>query len=135
MLKAFLSHSSKQKGYVEVVAKILGKTNIIFDKWTFEEGGKTIEEILQGLSETEVFVYFISNEALNSKWVTTEIDKAYEYLRDGKIKKLYPIIIDENIKYDDPRIPEWIQESYNLKYISKPTKAAERIKQKLKTLA
>ena len=98
MLKAFLSHSSKQKGYVEVVAKGLGKSNIIFDKWTFEEGNKTIDEIFQGLSETDLFVLFISNEALESEWVKMEIGKAYEMLKGGNIKRLYPIIIDENIK-------------------------------------
>ena len=135
MLKAFLSHSSKQSGYIEVVAKGLGKSNIIFDKWTFEEGNKTIDEIFQGLSETDLFVLFISNEALESEWVKMEIGKAYEMLKGGTIKRLYPIIIDENIKYDDKRIPTWIQESYNLKYVSKPTKAAERIRQILKTLS
>lgn len=135
MLKAFLSHSSKQKGYVEIVAKNLGKSNIIFDKWTFEEGNKTIDEIFQGLSETGVFVLFISNEALENEWVKTEIEKAYELIKAGNIKQLYPIIIDENIKYDDKRIPQWIQENYNLKYVSKPTKASERVKQILKTLS
>ena len=135
MLKAFLSHSSKQEGYVEIVAKHLGKSNIIFDKWTFEEGNKTIDDIFQGLSETEVFVLFISNEALESEWVKTEIEKAYELIKSGNIKQLYPIIIDENIKYDDKRIPQWIQENYNLKYVSKPTKASERVKQILKTLS
>src|SRR4030042_2308859 len=135
MLKAYLSHSSKQKGYVEIVAKQLGKSNIVFDKWTFEEGNKTIDEIFQGLSETGVFVLFISNEALESKWVKTEIEKAYELIKTGNIKRFYPIIIDDKIKYDDNRIPQWIQENYNLKYVSKPTKSCERIKQILKTLS
>jgi len=135
MLKAFLSYSSKQKGYVELVAKHLGKSIIIFDKWTFEEGNKTVDEIFQGLSETDLFVLFLSNEALESEWIKTEIGKAYELLKERNIKRLYPIIIDENIKYDDKRIPAWIQENYNLKYVSKPTKAAERIKQILKTLS
>ncbi len=135
MLKSFLSYSNKQKGYVEIVAKHLGKSNIIFDKWNFEEGNKTIDEIFQGLSETGVFVLFISNEALESKWVKTEIEKAYELIKAGNIKRLYPIIIDENIKYDDKRIPQWIQENYNLKYVSKPTKASERVKQILKTFS
>ena len=135
MLKAFLSHSSKQKDYVEIVADKLGKSNIIYDKWTFEEGNKTINEIFQGLSETEIFVLFISEEALESDWVKKEIGKAHSLLKGGNIKRLYPIIIDEKIKFDDGRIPEWIQENYNLRYVSKPIKASERIKQILKTLS
>lgn len=106
MLKVFLSYSSKQKNYVEIVAKNLGKSNIIFDKWTFEEGNKTIDEIFQGLSETGVFVLFISNEALESEWIKKEIENAYTLIKAGNIKRLYPIIIDNIIKYDDSRIPE-----------------------------
>ncbi len=135
MLKAFLSYSSKQRGYTEIVAKNLGKSNIVFDIWTFEEGNKTIDEIFQGLSETGVFVLFLSNEALESEWVKTEIENTYKMIKEGNIKRLCPIIIDENIKYDDKRIPQWIQENYNLKYVSKPTKASERIKQILRTLS
>ena len=135
MLKAFLSHSSKQKGYVEIVAEQLGKSNIVFDKWTFEEGNRTIDEIFQGLKETEVFVLFISDEALDSPWVKSEILKAQTLFNDGNIKKLYPIIIDDSINYNDSRIPAWIQDHYNLKYVSKPTKAAERIKQLLKIIS
>ncbi len=56
-------------------------------------------------------------------------------IKEGNIKRLCPIIIDENIKYDDKRIPQWIQENYHLKYVSRPTKASERIKQILKTLS
>ncbi|MCG2721768.1 MAG: TIR domain-containing protein, partial [Thermodesulfovibrionales bacterium] len=98
-------------------------------------GNKTIDEIFQGLAETGVFVLFISDEALESKWVKTEIEKAYELIKKGNVKRFYPIIIDNKIKYDDNRIPKWIQENYNLKYVSKPTKSCERIKQILKTLS
>ena len=135
MSKAFLSYSSKQAWYVEIVARNLGKSKIIFDKWTFEEGNKTIDEIFQGLSETSIFVFFISNDSLDSPWVRQEIDKAYELIESGNHIRLFPLIIDSNIKYDDNRIPKWIQETYNLKYVSKPTKASERIKQTLKNIS
>ncbi len=134
MLRAFLSHSSKQKGYVDVVARHLGASRLVYDTLTFEEGNKTFDEILHGLSETSLFVLFISEEALQSTWVTSEIEKAHELISAGNIRRLYPIIIDHHIRYDDDRIPAWIRDNYNLKYVSKPTKAAERIGQILKTL-
>lgn len=41
MIKAFLSHSSKDKEhYVRNVANWLGKENIIYDEFTFEKGEK-----------------------------------------------------------------------------------------------
>lgn len=64
MLKAFLSHSSKQKGYVEIVAKHLGKSNIIFDEWTFEEGNKTIDEIFLGYQKPVSLFYLYQMKLL-----------------------------------------------------------------------
>lgn len=131
MNKVFLSHSSKQKGYVEVIANKLGKNNIIYDKYSFDAGEITLDEIYKGIDQSGIFVFFISEESLNSEWVKKEIIKAEEYITDGKIKKFLPIIIDQNIKYDSELIPDWIKESYNLKYFSKPNKVYDLIKQSL----
>ena len=65
-MKVFLSHSSKQKSYVEQVANILGKENIIYDSWTFEEGNKSLEEIYKGIEKSGIFTFFISKDSLNS---------------------------------------------------------------------
>lgn len=134
MPKVFLSHSSKDKGYVEVIANRLGKDNIVFDAMTFEEGNRAIDEIFAGLEQSDIFVFFISSTALESDWVKMEIFNAKDKLDRKKLKVIYPIIIDKEIKYIDNRIPEWIKE-YNLRYVSKPSKAAERIHQKLKIVS
>ncbi len=128
MARTFLSHSSKQKWYVKIVAEKLGEENIIFDEWTFEPGERTLDEIFKTLDISDIFCLFISEDALESKWVMQEINKAQQLVTDSKIKIFYPIIIDTNIKHDDSRIPNWIKENYNLRYIAKPSKAAERIK-------
>ncbi|MES2765126.1 MAG: toll/interleukin-1 receptor domain-containing protein, partial [Bacteroidota bacterium] len=129
MSQVFLSHSSKQKGYVEFIANKLGKFNIVYDAWTFESGNKTLDEIYRGIDSSGLFVYFISNETLNSPWVEKEINRAEEYLKNGKIKRFLPILIDPNVKHTDTRIPQWIKDEYNLKFISKPTKSYDLIKQ------
>jgi hypothetical protein len=129
MTKAFLSHSSKQKGFVEVIAGKLGKANVVYDKWTFESGNKTLDEIYNGLNDSGIFVYFISNEALESDWVKREINQAEEYLKMGKLRRFLPFLIDDKIKHTDPRIPDWIKDEYNIRYISKPTKCYDLIKQ------
>jgi len=135
MPKAFLSHSSKQKGYVDVVANQLSKNNIGYDRFNFEIGGRTLDEIYRELESSDIFVLFLSDEALESRWIKDEIVKAEQLFKDGQIKKLLPIIIDNNTDYKDNRIQNWIQENYNLQYVSRPTKAVERIKQNLRLLS
>jgi hypothetical protein len=136
LAKAFLSHSSiDKKSYVEIVARQLGYDNCIYDELTFEEGMKSIEEIEKRLSRTDIFAIFLSDSALNSKWVKLELEKAHELLNNGDIKRIFPLIIDNNIDYYDKRIPHWMRKEYNLKYVSKPTIATRRIKQRLREIS
>ena len=131
-MKAFLSHSSKQKFYVEQVAKILKKENIFYDSWTFEEGSKTIEEIYSQIEKSGLFVLFISKESLESDWVKQEIFLAENLIRNNSNIKFLPIIIDNNLTYKHEGIPEWMR-PYNIKLIQKPSRAAFIIKEKIST--
>ena len=130
MFKIFLSHSSKDKGYVEIVAKKLQKYNLVYDSWTFDAGEKTIDEIYRSIEETGLFVLFISESSLQSAWVQREIFKAKSYIENGKIKRFYPVIISKTVNYDHEDIPTWIKEEYNLHYISKPVLCSRKIEQK-----
>ena len=135
MIKAFLSHSSKdKKSYVDIVANWLGKNDIVYDSVTFEHGEETLNEILKDLNQTELFVIFISNNSLESNWVQKEITEAKSKYDDGKIQKIFPIIIDNEITYHDERIPDWLR-TYNLKPIRRAKVAARRIQQKLRELS
>lgn len=131
MNKVFLSHSSHQKGFVSIIANKLGKNNIVFDEYTFEAAEITLDEIYKGIDQTGIFVFFISKESLSSEWVKKEILKAEEYLKNGKLKKFLPVIIDPTINHKNEDIPNWIKDNYNLKYFSKPTKVYDLIKQAL----
>lgn len=134
MIKAFLSHSSADKEkFVRIVAdKLKNKMSIHYDEYTFEAGNRTIDEIIIGLEKTDLFVFFISENSLESEWVKKEILIATNNF-EVNTKQFYPIIIDKNIKYHDERIPDWIKE-YNLKYVAKPTIVAKRIEQKLREI-
>lgn len=136
MIRAFLSHSSKDKGrYVRELANQLGKENIVYDEFTFEEGEKTLDEILEGLDKSQLFVLLISDSSLVSEWVQREINEAKRLNNQNKIEKVFPIIIDENITHEDPRIPDWLRVNYNLKPIMRPKVAARRINNKLRELS
>lgn len=135
MAKAFLSHSSAdKKSYVEIVAKKLRKQDVVYDSFTFEEGERNLDEILKGLDDTDLFVFFISDNALKSPWVQRELLEAESRLSKN-IRKVYPIIIDDKITYKDPRIPQWLREQYNLKLITKTTIAAQRINYRLREIS
>lgn len=136
MPKVFLSHSSADKAsYVEYVADKLiekvGNHNVVYDKYTFEEGMETISEINTHLKDTDLFVLFISDKALESDWVKSELETANKLMEASKLERIYPIIIDRNIEYSDKRIPKWMQERYNIKLVSRPSKSVQLIKERM----
>lgn len=132
MANIFLSHSSKDKErYVRIVAEKLEREfdehSIHYDEHTFEVGMKSLEEIEKGLEKTDLFVVFLSRTALNSEWVKKELLVARE---SSRVKRIYPIVIEDNLDWNDKEIPEWLKE-YNLHYIPKPSKAVQLIRKRL----
>ena len=135
MNKVFLSHSSADKGsYVDVVARILGEHRIEYDAITFEEGERSSDEIAKRIDESSIFALFISDQALSSGWVQSEIARARERLSDGGLRRFWPVIVDPAITYLDSRIPDWVRKEYNLKLVSRPAVAARRLLAKLRQL-
>lgn len=135
MPNIFLSHSSTDKErYVKIVAnqlqKQLDEHAIYYDEYTFESGMKSMEEISKSLKETDLFVVFLSRKALESDWVKKELLISRELLGRDIIKRIYPIVIEADLKWDDPHVPEWLKE-YTLKFIPKPTKATQLIRKRI----
>lgn len=136
MIKCFLSHSSKDKeSYVRLVATRLRKEVKVFDEETFEAGMSPMEEIAKGLDDSSLFVIFISNSALESKWVQDELLGAKQRLDAEQLERIYPIIVESGIRHDDTRIPEWMRSSLNIQPILKPTIAARKINSRLMELS
>lgn len=132
MIKCFLSHSSADKDhYVRILAKNIRKEAKVFDEETFEAGMSPLEEIMKGLDESSLFVVFLSNSALASKWVNDELLSAKALLDESKLARIYPIIIEPGLQYDDPRIPDWMRENLNIQPILRPTIAARKINARL----
>lgn len=76
VLRAFLSHSSTQKDFVEAVARELGRQYCVFDQYSFHTGDDLHEAIKRGLNDSSLFVLFASKEALKSFWVDFELNEA-----------------------------------------------------------
>ena len=137
MEKVFLSHSSADKEYVSYIAEHFGKDRCVFDAMCFEAGMKTIEEIFRELSNTSLFVLFISAASLESEWVKMELQRAEEALHHDahKLSQIFPIIIDSKITHRDTRIPDFLKKgfgSYNLRYIENKVVACRKIETQLR---
>lgn len=136
MIKCFLSHSSSDKNnYVRPLASHIRKETKIIDEETFEEGMSPMEEISRWLDATSLFVILISNSSLNSRWVQEELQKAKQLLDKSQLDRVYPIIIEHGITYDDSRIPGWMQDDLNIQLILKPTIAARKINARMTELS
>lgn len=136
MEKIFLSHSSKDKDYVRNIFDYFGGDRCVFDEVTFEIGMKTLQEIFKGIDETDIFIFFISNNALESEWVKTEILKAKQNLDNDiqKLSQIFPIIIDDTITYEDERIPDFLKNgfgAYNLRHILNYKVACKKIENQM----
>ena len=134
MARAFLSHSSTDKELVQRIASQLGYKNCILYEFSFEIGRKTIDAIFEGMQASDLFVLFISNEALNSKWVQMEIDMAKKALKADTMNRILPIIIDDSVSIEDSRIPEWLQKNYNIKPITNVAVIFQKIRNALREI-
>lgn len=77
MYKAFLSHSSLDKPAVREIKKKIQRIWTYFDEDCFEPGEDFRNAIVDRLSDTNLFVLFVSKSSLDSAWVKFEIDEAY----------------------------------------------------------
>lgn len=134
MAKVFLSHSSSDKEIVRKIAKQLGNKNSVLDEFTFEAGQQTLDEIFKHLDNSDLFVIFLSDNSLNSKWVKAELGKAKKNLKSEELSRILPIIIDKNITYKDERIPNWLAKPYNLKYFPNEVIILQKIRKSLREI-
>lgn len=126
----FISHSSKQKPFVEKLLEGLGKDKCIVDKYDFEPAYKTHDEIERCMDNCGLFVLLVSKESLASDWVREEARLAHQRLMCGRIRRVLPYIIDERVIIEE--VPDWIKddECLNLKYFAKPKLLVRELKQK-----
>ncbi|MCX8093695.1 MAG: toll/interleukin-1 receptor domain-containing protein, partial [Candidatus Goldbacteria bacterium] len=102
--KVFISHSSKDHEFVNKLVERLGKDDIdlFVDDWDIKVGDYIKEKIEKGLEECDFFMFILSKNSLQSKWVEEEIDIATLKMLSGKNIKILPVILDLEIN----EIPE-----------------------------
>lgn len=125
-MRAFLSHSSKDKGIVGQVFDQLGSARTVYDADTFEEGRQNAAEIERWLSRTDLFVLFLSQNAL-TPFVKSEIRIAFEKWVSGRIKEFIVFSLD-GTSYKE--LPDGLQ-SIIVERNNSPSQIARRIRSKL----
>lgn len=120
--KAFISHSSAQKKYVEDVVRELGRDFVNVDMYCFEAGGELTEEITAHINVSNIFVLMLSDMALESKWVIQEARLVHSKMLDGEDIVFLPFIVDDAVTHDDARLDKnalkWVK-----KFLIKPEKS------------
>lgn len=99
-MKAFLSHASSDKDFVEKVASMLRPGTYELDALTFEKGEMSVQEIINALKRSEIFCLFMSEAAGLSKYVEFEQRLAIELAGAGKISNFLTICLDDK-SFDD----------------------------------
>lgn len=95
----FLSHNSKDKPVVDQFAIRLsekyGKEEVFYDSWSIKPGDSIIGTMDFGLSRTDTFVLFVSENSLRSGMVTMEWQTALTERAGGNMT-LIPVRMDES---------------------------------------
>ncbi len=104
-MKAFLSHSSKDKHFVRVIADSLGSALCEYDEYTFDLI-LNAQAIRKAFSRCDLFVLFLSANSIRSDFVSEEIRTALDLRAQGQIKKVLIISLDET---SYKALPGWMQ--------------------------
>jgi tetratricopeptide (TPR) repeat protein len=130
-MKAFLSHSSANKDFVETVATHLGRQFCVFDKQCFKSGVEFKDSIEKGLNDSSLFVLFASPQALESIWVQFEIAEAFYSVVQKRLHRVLVVILGDSVRVS--QLPEWLRRAKAI-VVSSPKQTAREIRLHLNEL-
>ena len=119
-MKAFLSHSSKDKTIVTEVYESIGGSAAWIDAAEIEWGDLFLEKIADALHEATDFLLFWSINSASSQWVRLELNMAFIRMLEEGATTL------RVIKLDDTEIPIYLR-PYHYIDVSKEEDAISRI--------
>ena len=122
-MKAFLSHSSKDKAFVTQVAEALGPAQCEFDQYTFDYT-LTTQAIRRALSRSDLFVFFLSEDSLRSPFVQEELRLASEFRGQGRIAKILIFSLDDT---SYAALPEWLRSTNVAIKLKSPLTVARKL--------
>lgn len=109
-MKAFISHSSKDKPFVRRLKRDL-ELNYI-DSWLDEDellpGDSLMDKLNSALKDSSHFMIVLSPNSVKSDWVKFELDNALRYVEEETLLKIIPI------HYRKCDIPEILKHTLNI---------------------
>ena len=93
-MRAFLSHSSKDKGLVNNVHEVLGSQATWLDCVEIEWGDLFLERIAKAIESASDFVLFWSQFSAKSEWVRLELNMAFIQMLKDKAIRLRVVTLD-----------------------------------------
>lgn len=113
-LPIFLSHSSKDKPFVEDLIPYLNRYGLAvwYDKLNISYGESIVKAVMNGVDESAAVIFFITQNFLNSRWCEEEMESFLNRLVEGD--KVLPIsVIFPDVKHQD--LPRFIKNKRYLK--------------------
>jgi len=129
-MKAFLSHSSKDKAFVGQVARQLGILQCEYDEYTFEYTLNSLA-IRNALKRCQLFVLFLSANSVRSSFVDDELKVALEGHAKGLLKQILIFSIDLT---SYKALPEWLRNINVVQHMSNGKACARKIQAALISL-
>jgi hypothetical protein len=108
MITVFLSHSSKDRLFVQQVYDRLPAGIAHFYQRTFDNGEYLIKAMEERIEQSAIFALFASRASVISDWVNFEIDRARIQQIKNKKFRLLVFIIDRSL--DHAELPSWMSE-------------------------
>lgn len=122
--RVFLSHSSADKAFADIVASDLDRATAIYDRHDFLPGEEFGPEIMRNLAEAGIFALLASPEALASRWVNVEINQAEALRQSGIVAKALVFLLD-GVTHND--LPTWLRAAKAVPAIS-PVQVATHLR-------
>ncbi|WP_219761417.1 TIR domain-containing protein [Neoroseomonas alba] len=95
-MRAFLSHSSADKDFVDRVAENLRPGSYELDATTFDAGLVNSDAIRVALGRSDLFCLFLSQASIRSAYVEFETMLGIEFLARGSISRFLAICLDDS---------------------------------------
>lgn len=95
--RVFISHSSKDKAFVETLVEKLQEAGVEtwFDTQQLQPGDSIVQGIQDGLTDSDYLVLVLSRNSVASRWVQAELSAGFIREMEGKGTRLLPIRIDD----------------------------------------
>ena len=96
-VKIFLSHSTKDKDFVESLAAKLAKDDysVWYDDWEIKVGDSIVQKINDGISYSDFLIVVLSENSVSSKWVKEELNAATIKNIESKGAFILPVLLEK----------------------------------------